>query len=673
MSDRLSLLLSVVLLLLAAVLRFQDLTSLPAGLNAQEITNIRIIETARNGNIEVFYDLGDEGREGFYQILVMFVTSVTGNGTLGYRVFSVWFGMLTVAVTYAAGRRLFSRLGGLVAAGLMAVSFWPLLLSRLILPQTLLPFLVGMAILLLSMVLPIYKRRRKRGDYTSASAVLGFSLGVGIYIHPAGLLIVIFSLAFIGYMLRIRKQMSRRRVTYIGFTLLVFIIMSVPYLVSTVRNPDLGGIDRLTNDDASISMDAVVNGLSGVIFSGDENPTYNIVGRPLFDPFSALMILVGLVTIIIFWREPRHTLLLIALVVISPVFLLSGNAPNFVNYAAALPLFALVFAAGVTILHENLPIPFKRVAEFGLIGLLAFNIISTEGDLLDNWSNNPEVQTAYNTRLGQLANYIDYNSDDIPIVICGWDANQTASAPTLNDAQLISLMLNRRQGANIRYADCYQALVLADAGAEQQIIITDPNVMTNAQNAIRRWLREGTFINGDNIPEDAILRLDVEEALAAHIGRTVANTDAYYPPEADMPENTLIPLPVSFGGNLTLLGHIIEPRRAYRPGDSLVAISYWRTQGTVPNDLTLFTHVLADPAARPPANTDITHVNPRYLRDRDVFIQVTDIPLPDTLPAGIYQISIGGYQNLSGERLNVLIDEQPRATRLFLNTINIES
>ncbi len=672
MSDRLSFFLAVGLLLLAAVLRFQDMTSLPAGLNEQEITNIRIVETARNGNIEVFYDLGDEGREGLYQILLMFITSVTGTGTLGYRLFSMWIGLLTVAICYAAGRRLTTRLGGLAAAGLMAVTFWPLLLSRLILPQMLLPFMVSLAILLLAMVLPLYKRRRKRGDYTSASAILGFLLGMSIYIHPAGLLIVIFSLAFIGYTIRTNKQMSKRRVSYIGFTLLVLIIMSVPYLVSTVRNPDLGGIDRLTNDNASLSVDAIINGLSGVIFSGDENVTYNVPQRPLFDPFSALLLIVGLGVTAFNWRQPRCTLMLIALIVISPVFLLSAQAPNFVNYAPALPLFVLLFAIGITQLHDNLPRPLKRASELALVALLIFNVAYTQHDLTENWRTNSAVQQAYNSDLGQLANHIDRNADDIPIMICGWQANQAANTPTLNDAQLISLMLNRQQNANIRYADCYRAIVLAEAGQGQHVLLTQPDILDNAHIAIRRWLQAGTFINDTNLPENAVMRLAVEQPLADLLGQMVANTEAYFPPEAGRPENTAIALPVSFGGNLTFLGHIIEPRRTYRPGDDIVAISYWRTQGTVPNDLTLFTHLLADPAARPPANTDVIHVNPRYLRDRDVFIQVTTVPLPSALPSGAYQVSIGGYQNVNDERLNVLIDAQPSATRLFLNTITVE-
>ena len=47
MSNRVSYLLVVCLLLLAAVLRFTDLATLPPGLSAREIDDIRIAETVR--------------------------------------------------------------------------------------------------------------------------------------------------------------------------------------------------------------------------------------------------------------------------------------------------------------------------------------------------------------------------------------------------------------------------------------------------------------------------------------------------------------------------------------------------------------------------------------------------------------------------------------------------
>jgi hypothetical protein len=673
MSERLSFVIITLILFLAASLRMWELTSLPTGLSDDEIINIRIAETVRAGNVEVFYDLGDEGREGLYHIGAMVVTSAVGNGPLGYRLFAVWIGLLTTAMTYAVARRLTGYLGGLCAAGLITVSFWPVLLSRQILVEGMIPAFVAAVLLLLSVAFPIYRRRRIRNNTTSVSAMLGFVLGSAAYIHPAGLLILIFSLLFILYLVRVRHGVSQRRWSYISFTLLVLIIMSIPYLVSSVRNPALGGVERLLSDEPRFAAQAVVDGVSGLVLRGDEDALHNLPGRPLFDPFSALLLVGGIGVSIWRWREPRHALLLISMVVLSPIFLFSDQAPNFINYAAILPVLALFFAVGVTTLYASLPTSFRRLSAVGLLLLVIGNTLWTSNDLFTNWRDLPAVEQAFRSRLAQLASYTDRTAGDIPTVVCGWRADQSPTSPTLTDAQLFSLMLNRQQGANLRYVNCLRAMVMTNGGDQQQIILTDPNILTEAHPEIREWLAYGSLLTSPDLPSQSILSIHVEQALADRLGEFVSAPSVSYAPEAGGSAETPIRTPVSFGGNLTLLGYQVDGPQTYTQTETLRVISYWRTQGAVPPDLRLFTHILSDPGASPPANTDVLHLNPRLLRDRDVFLQITDVILPEALPPGDYQISIGGYQDSNDARLAVLDGGQERGTRLFLSTITVEA
>jgi hypothetical protein len=672
LSDRLSFWIAVLLLVLAAVLRLQELSTVPYGFADNEITNIRIAETARSGIIEVFYDLGDEGREGFYQILTVFSTAVTGDGVFGFRIFSVWAGLIAVAAVYAAGRRLLGQLGGLSAMALIAVGFWPVLLSRQVRPEAILPFLTAVILLCLSVALPIYRRRRKRGDNTTVSAALGFFLGLSVYIHPAGLLMIVFSIASILYMLRVTHQISRRRLSYLGFGILIMIIMTVPYIVSSIRHPSLGGIERLTGGDATISLESILRGFSGIIFTGDDNPLFNLPGRPLFDPFSALILLVGFGSVVIGWRKAHNGLLLLPAIVLSPVFLLSPNAPNFLNYAVILPILALLFGAGVATLHELYPKPIRRMAEAMLVLLLLVNIVWTADSLFQRWKSHPDVYTAHHGRQGELAAHIDRSSDDIPTVVCGWTVTQSPSSPTLTDAQLITLMMNRQQGANIRFVDCYNAFVFTDGGQEQQVIIPDSDVLINAHPEILFWLEDLEPLP-DSTVENGMFTINSKEKLEGYVAQVARETFVDYPPEVTATNNMTLEPPFSFGGNLTLLGILPFESRRFSGGDTITMISYWRTQGMVPPDLRLFTHILTDPAASPPANTDILNLDASRLQDRDVFAQVTYIPLPDSLPQREYFVSIGAYQDTSGQRLDVLrdLDGEIGASRLFLNTVVI--
>lgn len=678
MSGRASLFIVVMVLLIAAALRTWDLTTLPYGMNADEITNVRIIETARAGNVAIFYDIGRadriEGREGLYHAWQAFATAITGTGSLGYRLASVWVGLLTVALTYAAGRRLIGQLGGLSAAGLLTVSLWPVLLSRQITPSVLLPALVMGVLVLLMGILPVYRRRWRRGNTTGTATGLGVLLGVCIYAHPAGLLILLFSLLFIAYMLRTRhspsRGISRRRNSYIGLMLFIVAVFSVPYVVSTLNNFEASGIRRFLSEHVSdYTLRDTLNSLGGLFLIGDQNPTRNLPGRPLFDPISGLLILGGIGWAIYRRDEPRYALLLIAGLTLSPLFLFSANAPNFNNYAPMLPVLALFFGVAASAIYDHTARGGQYALALALIGLLTFNLSWTAYDM-GAWRDDPAVQTAHHHRLGQLAAYVD-RSGGTRTVICGWRADQSPTATRLSDAQFISLLLNRHAQTDIRYADCRYALVLTAGGAEQQVIIPDAAIFEQMHDDIGQWLAMGRDLDDETLPADSVMVMDVEQALADKGGLLTTGQMVGYAPESGGEVDTQRHTPVSFGGNLTLLGYITDAGRVYQPGDVFRVTSYWRIQGAVPPDLRLFTHVLSDPSASPPANTDVIHVNPRFLRDRDVVVQVTSVPLPSSLPDGDYHVSIGGYQDSSDIRLNVLEDGEQRGTRLFLDGIRV--
>ena len=60
MSSRVSFVLAVLLLLVGAGLRMWHFSTLPAGMHAGEIVDVQVTETIRQGDIEVFYDLGGQ-------------------------------------------------------------------------------------------------------------------------------------------------------------------------------------------------------------------------------------------------------------------------------------------------------------------------------------------------------------------------------------------------------------------------------------------------------------------------------------------------------------------------------------------------------------------------------------------------------------------------------------
>ncbi len=665
LSSRIGFALAVLILLIAAALRLWDLTTLPPGLNNEEIRDIRITESVRAGRIEAFYNLsplGSEGgREGLYHVILATVSTVSGGGLIGYRILSVMANLLALAFVYAVGMRLYGPLAGVTAMALLAVGFWPILVSREISRETFLPLLVSAVLLALAKALPVYQQHRESG--TMPYAALALLLGLGFYIHPANFLITLASMIFIVYMVLSPRHLSRRVLSFTSFALLVLIIIVTPYVISSIRLPALDGAGRVFGGYTIAQrppLDAILSGVNGLFFAGDTNPTRNLPGRPLVDLVSGVLILIGIITAVRQWRRPRYTLLLITTVILLPVAFLTVDSPNFAAFTPLLPLLALFFGLGVTTLYGSLAVNPRRIMSLGLIALFVFNIVWTVRDLFGAWPRLPETQAVYNSRAGQLAHYLDLTSETIPTVICA----PTLSQLRLTNTQLITLMMNRKDSP-IRYADCGTGMVFANGGERQQVILSEEGMMDQIHPYLQNWLSYGDVQSSDDLPSDAVIIVDVSQELGKDkIGGFTTTTPISFAPESPGGAQIIYP-PVRFGGNISFLGYEPETGGAYQPGGVVTAITYWRVDGPLPPDLRLFTHILSDPAAII-SQQDTLSVVSSQLEPRDIFIQISFVDLPDSTPAGQYEMSIGAYQRSDNMRLMVFDDNQPRGSRLFL-------
>jgi len=654
------------------------------GLRNEEIDEIRLTEAIRSeGQIEVFYNVAGEGREGLYHISQALLTSVFGNGTLGYRLLPVWLGMLLLAIVYALGTRLYGKGAGLSAMALLSVMMWSILLSRQVMVQSVIPTLFAAILLALAWALPVYRRVRAGITNTTAFAILGFLLGIGLYIHPSSLLIILITMSFITYLLLAKQPfLSRRHLSYIGFTILVMIIVAVPYLVSSINRPDLAVAGREFGGYQGI-FPSLGNVLSGIFFVGDFNAAVNLPDRPLIDLVSGLFVLIGVLISLRFWSQPRFTLMLITTLILLPTIIIAEENPNFMALAGLLPVIALFFGAGVQIVWQSIAKQWRWVFVGGLFILYGFNVYWMVNDLFVEWRNLEAVQTTYHSPQGELAHYLDRTADDIPTVVCVPDWDQPIEpAIELTNTRLMLLMMNRSPSI-LRRVDCRNGLIFAEGGASTQLIVPEPDALENMHPHLTQWLEQGEVVVDGNLPEDAVFRFQVDSILADTAGMFILTSPVRFAPNIDgeISEIEAQP-PIRFGGNITFLGYApatdkIDDDGNLLPlevmaGEPLPIISYWRIEGEVPRDLMLFTHILSDPVTIA-ANRDYISADPRLLQDRDVIIQVTNVQLPDNLLEGEYTISTGAYQGIDEMRLVVMQDEQPRGDRLFLYPVVVEA
>ncbi len=670
MSSRLGYLLAVLLLLLSAALRLHTMTATPVGFNNDEITDVRVSERVRQGGIEVFYDLGNgEGREGLYHMIQAAFTTLFGNGLFGYKLLALWAGMLVLAVVYALAQRLFGPVVGVGALALLSTNMWMIVLSHQMLRETLLPLLVAMMLLMLARTLAVYRRHGGVPD-TAVFVLLGVLLGLGFYIHPVHILIVLFSMIVISIRLFSTERPSQQTISYLLFSMLVMIILAMPYLISTIRLPNLSGAVRVFDHytiAGNPSFKAVTDTFGALLFVGDANPARNLPGRPLIDLVSGLLVFVGVLTTARQWRKARYSLLLIASVVLLPTAIFSQTTPDFVALTPLLPLIAIYFGIGISTVYRSV-VPSARLAVvLGAVVLFAFNLGWSVGDLFTNWPNTPGVNRAYHSRAGHLAEYLDQTASQTPTVVCD-SQGVIENLDTFSATDLMLLMMNRKDNP-LRFADCGSGMILVNGGALQQVVMPDPQTLTTMQPYLHRWLDQGSQVAG--LPADSVVQLDVSRALANVVGRFTTTAPAGYAPDAAGGSGLAVP-PVRFGGNLSFLGYEKDGDQIYSPGDIYTSVTYWRVDGVVPPDLRFFTHILADPASAPATQNDTISVDVGQLQNRDVFIQVTFVPLPRAMPPGMYGISIGAYTSTDDTRMPVLFNDTPRGNRLFIGQITVK-
>lgn len=670
MSIRLSYAFATLILLVAAVLRFASFSAIPPGLSDHEIANVRITETIRQGRVEVFYDLDGEGREGLYHIALTGLTSIIGAGAFDFRLLSLFAGMAGLGLVYALTMRLCGPLAGAAAIGLLAVNMAAVLLARTVVRDAMLMPWVAAVMLTLARAFFVYGDRAQARPDSAAFAALGVLLGLGFYLHPLALVLTPFALAFIVYRVFTLRPFPRRALSFTWFMLVILIVLAVPYFLSSVQHPELAGTTRLTEDfpvSLSALFERVSAGLNGLLFVGDANPEHNLPARPLFDLVTGVLITLGVLAALRRAREPGNTLVLLSLVFLVPTVLVAPVAPNFQVFSALLPPLAVLFGMGVSTLYYSLRGAGRAVAALALVVLFAWNLVWLTRDLFTHWAALPEVAAAYNTRLGSLARFLD-RSADTPALLCL--PQRALSSSGLNDAQKVALMMHRAD-VPLRVTDCGTNFVLTDGGNTQHIVLLQAGDLDRINPAFARWIAGGQIITEPDVPPESIIRARSSDALANAIGAFTTTTPITFARDEPGSTNLYLP-PIRLEGNLTFLGYDAEWGERLAPGDVLSVVTYWRVDGRVPPDLSFFTHIQNDPAARPAAQRDTQTVLPGLLEPRDVLVQVSYIDLPFTLPAGTYSISVGAYESGSGRRLTAFINDAPRGTRLFLGTFTAE-
>ena len=658
-----ALLILIVIFLIAFTLRIYHLTDIPPGLTHDEANHGREALDILNGVFLFFFPL-NYGSEPLYSYTVAGSMLVLGKNLLALRWVNVVFSLAAIAITYAWVTRAFNRQTALLAAALMAISFWPLATSRQALRAGLLPFFMATAVWFFWQILHRTGERRVTGN--SRWLVAGFAISVAITLHiylAARVAWLLFP-AFLLYLVLVQRAAFRQvwAPTLAGLALVGLLV--IPMLIYLQNHPEaltrLEMLDRPLQDLQTGRFGTLLQNARDALLAfvwpgyGDAFLAYNIPGRPVLDLVTAFFFVTGILISLWRWRQPAYAFLLIWFGTGITPSLVTGATANTTRNLAALPAVYVLPTIGFTTIAWWLAARQRGVYRAALAATIAlwllFTGITTASDYFIRWGRSAEVRGAYQHTLTEVFDYLERTRTFTHHVVI----SSVYPGPVHDPS--IALVLSGGESRPARWIDARYALLIPP---EPSIRLLIPD-STPPHPAFRPLLQPVATVRLR--PDD----LDPSFTLYS----LAADPLALWPPA----------VAVNFGDAASLM-HARWLQPTVSPGATAELLTAWRVLDParvgpiVPpaytTDVVMFTQLL-DESGNHFAQRDSLEAPSWDWQRGDVIIQVHPIAIPTNTVPGAYPAIVGIYDRQSHERLPVL-DENGNVidTRAFVTPLQI--
>ena len=441
------------IILAGALLRFWVLGQIPAGLYQDEAFNGLDALDVLAGSHSLYFP-ANNGREPFFIYMVAGSVGLLGRTPLTVRLPAAILGLLTIPAVYALGRVAFNRRIAVLAAFVMATTFWPVALSRIGFRAVALPCLIALSLAAVwtgyasSFDFPFttfralaqgerVKRRvsRARCHVTRWSQMRPYTLlalggafyGLSFYTYLAARFTPLALLLFAGYWVvrRRRPQESAatditseaRHVSRFLPAICFFvpaILVALPLGLYALAHPEVifGRAGQVSIFSPAINGGDpwralgrhTLDSLGMFVWRGDSIARHNLAGRPVFDPIMGLAFLGGLsLCLRSFRRSPAAAFCLIWVAVMLLPTLLAEDTPHFLRGVGVWPMLAFLPAVGLEAGYSWLArraLPLARLA-LGLV--LGLSLGLTLRDYFGRYARDPVTAYYFQSALADLA------------------------------------------------------------------------------------------------------------------------------------------------------------------------------------------------------------------------------------------------------------------------------
>ena len=646
------------ILLVGSFFRLYRLRTMPWGLSQDEVGNASIsLGVLEDGGAPFLQ--GGYGHEPFFHYLQAGTITLFGDNAIGIRMAAVIVGTVFLSLLYVLVADLFGRFAAWVALAAAAISWWPIVFSRIGIRAISLPLVLTLGVICMW-------RGTKRRNLLLV-LLSGGLLGLSVYTYTAARALPLLIVAWLGYGLAFKQRALLGRWRIVLMALLLMILAAAPFVVYLRMHPELdervgqlrGPLEAFLRGNIVPLWRSVRATLGMFSFDGEGRWTYGIPGRAIFDLFSSILFYLGVGYSVVHVKRSAYGVMLLWLFVMLIPSMVTPEAPSTIRAIGALPaVYGLVGLGGGKIWAWVAGR--KRIVRRIFVAVLCFSgtwhLSWTYRDGFVNWASHPEVYWRYKAHFADVAAYLDRQSEPQPAVIFQpW--------VTLIDVNTVrrNLIHDERQPRWVQGGRAFIWPTEAETfPLALPIFATSDPTIRNLFIDDSSVAYQSDYRMPDGRPGVTIYTIEREPMLSQFASRAGGNP-------AMLPESQRgTSYPLNFDDQLGFLGYdilSIDP-------SSMKVISLWEIQCDDLEPVALFVHLL-DGENDLVAQHDGFDVWVDLLREGDVVAQLHSIALGDDVAPGKYRLQIGAYRRGDLQRLPVEIGANEVADRLWLTTVEV--
>jgi len=677
--------LPVLVVALAFFLRVYLLPEVPFGWHPDEATKGLMARDVLAGKYHPVFFSAFTGREALYVYLEAVFFALFGEGMLAGRLLSAFIGVLTVALTYAVGRTMFNRRVGLLGAALLATSLWHLVASRNGYRAVIQPLVQLPAIWFLFRGW----RARTPSDLRSSRAFVlaGLFLGLTQYTYTAArifpfLILAVVFLTFVLAPLLVTRRWGSLLLMF-GAAIAVFLPLGVYFLQHS--SDFYGRVEQISvfapqfsgGDPEARLWQSVKETVRMFTVWGDPNYRFNLAGRPVFGAVDGALFYAGLGLCLWFiarrkglQRVAYATLFLWLVVMLLPMTLSAEGLPYYQRAIGALPAvyffpaLALDAAAGWAERHAERVLGAVRILcnAIGAVLIAGLGLQVCQEYLID-WHAATRSDDDRRVAMVYVADYLKRVEpmDDLYL------STEYAQHPTL-----AFLAPERYDG--IHWFNAQQSLPLPPEGVDATylLLLENPPQPALLERAPDLQKVETGYDRFDRPVFEVYRWSGGAYPVPSDRSPALWSWEVTFEPGDPHGMRHSIDLPVNFGDVMRFLGHS-RNAEAVGPGQTLEVVLYWRLLQKPDRHYSIFAHLL-DRESHIVGEFDANAYPTSFWREGgdEMLLSYFPLQVKAGTPPGEYQLEIGVYHQLTGERLPIYDEsEEMVADRLLLRPVEI--